>query len=80
MLQPGGDLDLLHEPIGAEGGGEVGAQHLDGHLAVMLEILGEIDGGHAAGPEFALDGVAIREGGGEAACGVSGQSVPAGQA
>ncbi len=36
-----------------------GSYHLDGHLAILLEIGGEIDDGHAAGTEFVLDGVAI---------------------
>ncbi len=30
---------------------------------MMSEILSEIDGGHPAGAEFALDGVAVGEGG-----------------
>ncbi len=62
MLEPGRDLDLLSEPIGAEGGRQVGAQHLDRHLAVVLEVLGEIDRGHPARAEFPLDSVAVGQG------------------
>lgn len=40
------------------------------HLAVALQIFGQGDGGHAAGAEFALDGVSVGEGGGEAGEGV----------
>ena len=58
-----GDLDLPQEPSGAERGGELGPQHLDRDLAVVLEVLGEIDGGHAALAELALDAVAVGEGG-----------------
>ena len=62
MLEPGGDLDLAGEPVGAERGGQLGAQHLDRHLAVVLQVLGEVDGGHAALAELALDAVAVGEG------------------
>jgi hypothetical protein len=34
MLEPGGDFDLAEEAVGAEPGGEVGAQDLDGDPAV----------------------------------------------
>ena len=35
-------------------------------LAFVLEIVGEVDGGHAASTEFPLDGVTLGEGGFEA--------------
>jgi hypothetical protein len=41
---PGRDLDLAQEPLGAERLCQIRAQHLDRHAAVVLEILGEIDG------------------------------------
>ncbi len=46
--------------------GQFRPQHLDRDFAMMLDIFSEIDGGHAAGAEFALDGVAVGEGGREA--------------
>ena len=46
--------------------GEFGPQHLDGDLAVVLQVLGEVDRGHAARANLPLDGVAVGEGGGEA--------------
>ena len=58
--------DLLHEPFGPEDGGEFGAQHLHRNLAVVLQVLGEVDGRHAAFAQMALDPVAVGEGGGEA--------------
>ena len=61
MLELGGDLDLAGEPLAAERGGELGAEDLHGDLAVVLEVLGEVDGGHAAGAELALDAVAVGE-------------------
>ena len=59
MLQRRRRRDLLHEPLGAEHGGEFGLQHLERDLALVLEVLGEIHGRHAALPELALDAVAI---------------------
>ena len=41
--------------------GELGTQHLDRHLAAVPEVLGEVDRGHAAVAEFALDAVAVGE-------------------
>ena len=62
VLEPGGDLDLAGEPLGAERGGQLGAQDLHRHLAVVLQVLGEIHGRHAALAELALDAVAGGEG------------------
>ena len=70
MLQVGGGLDLAEEPLGADHGGELGPQHLDRDLAVVLEVLGEVDGGHAALAELALDAVAVGQRGGEAGSGL----------
>ena len=60
-----GDPDLAGEPVGAEQRAELGPEHLDRHLAVVLEVVGQVDRGHAAAAELALEGVAAREGGGE---------------
>ena len=62
MLQVGGDLDLLEEPLRADDRGQLGAQHLERHLAAVLEILGEVDRGHATRAQLPLDAVAIGEG------------------
>ena len=66
MLEPGGDLDLAGEPLGAERGGQLGAQDLHRHLAVVLQVLGEVHRRHAALAELALDAVAAGERGGQA--------------
>ncbi len=65
MLEIGGYFDLLDEPLGADHRGEFGAQHLDGDLALVLQVLGEIHGRHAAFAEVAFDLVAVGEGGRE---------------
>ena len=49
--------DLPHEAVAADHGGELGLQDLEGDLAVVLEVFGELDGGHAALAELALDAV-----------------------
>ncbi len=66
VLEIGGGRDFLHEAFGPEHRSEFGSQHLDRHLALVLEVLGEVDRRHAAFAEVALDLVAVREGGREA--------------
>jgi len=66
MLEVGGDLDLAEKPLLAERGGQFGAQDFYRDLAVVLQVLGKVDGGHPAGTELALDGVAVGKGGLEA--------------
>ncbi len=53
------------EAVGTEHDGKLEAQHLQRDLAVVLKVLSEIDGGHTALAEPALDAVAVGEGGGE---------------
>ena len=65
MVELGGDGDLAEEPLGAERVGEFGVEDLDRDRAIVLEIVREVDGGHAALPELALDAVAVGEGGSE---------------
>ena len=70
MLQRGRRLDLDHEPLGAEHRGEFGLEDLDRDLAVVLEVLGEVDRRHAAGAELALDAVAVGQSSGEPGRGI----------
>ena len=70
MGERGGELDLAEEALAAERRGEVLVEDLDGDVAVVLEVVGEVDGRHAAGAELALDAVAIVEGGCEQSGGV----------
>ena len=63
MAELRGELDLAQEAVAAERLGEVGAQHLERDVAVVLEVVREVDRGHAAGAELALDAVAALEGG-----------------
>ena len=66
MRELGRDLDLAQEPLGAEGDGELGSQHLERHGAAELAVVGEVDRGHPALAQLALDRVAIGERGGQA--------------
>ena len=61
MLEPGGHADLAQEALGAERGGELGVEHLERDRAVVLEVVREIDRGHAAAAELALEHVAVTE-------------------
>ncbi len=61
VLQPGGELDLALEALGAQRAREIGVQHLERDRPVVPQVLGEEDGGHAAPPELALEPVAIRQ-------------------
>jgi hypothetical protein len=61
MLEVGGDLDFLQEALRADRGGQIGAEHLEGNLASMPPVPGEVDAGHAALAQLAIDFVTIGE-------------------
>ena len=61
MVQAGGDLDLAQEAGGSDRRGQLGAEHLDGDGALVLEVVGEVDLGHPALPELALERIARLE-------------------
>ena len=65
MLEVRGRPDLGQKPVGADHRRELGPEHLDRDLADVLQVLGEIHRGHAAGAELALDAIAIGQGGRE---------------
>ena len=61
MLERRRRLDLDGEPVGAEHRGQLRFEHLDRDFAIVREIRGEIDGGHAAGAQFPFDPVTAGE-------------------
>ncbi len=65
VLQRGGGADLGEEPLGADHRGQLGAEHLDRHLAVVPQVLGQVHRGHPAMPQLPLDAVAVGKGAGE---------------
>src|SRR5256884_6933105 len=62
VLQPGRNLDLAQEPLGAEGRRQLRVQDLDRHRPVVLQIVGQEHGGHAAASQLPLHRVAVSEG------------------
>ena len=65
VLQVGRRANLGEKALGTERGGEIRVQHLDCDIAIVLEIVREIHGGHAADTEFAVNAIAVGECGGE---------------
>ena len=63
MGEIGGDFDLPEEAVGAEGVGQLGVEHLEGDGPAVAEVAGEVDRGHAAPAELALEAIAIGESG-----------------
>ncbi len=61
VLEVGGDPDFVQEPLGTDQGREFRAQHLERHLAVVLGVIGQVDGGHPALAQLSVDLVAIGE-------------------
>ena len=66
MLQIRSRLDLAQEPLGADDGRQLGAQHLDGDVAIVLEVVRQVDRRHTARAELALDAIPIGEACGQA--------------
>jgi hypothetical protein len=62
MLQPGGELDLALEALGADRFGDLRMEHLERHRAVMAEVVREVHRGESAAAEFALNAVAVVQG------------------
>ena len=57
VAQPRGDGDLAGEPAAAQRAGDLGAQDLERHSALVLRVVRQVDGGHPAPAELALDQV-----------------------
>jgi hypothetical protein len=66
VLETGDGRDLLDEAVAAEESGQLGLEDLDGDLAVVPQVFGGPDGGHAAGAQLALDAISALAGAGEA--------------
>jgi hypothetical protein len=59
MAQAGGEGDLPGKPLGAQHARELRPQHLERHRPVVAKVVGQVDSGHAAAAELALDVVAV---------------------
>jgi hypothetical protein len=62
MLEPRRGLDLAQEPFAPEHRAEIRVQHLDGDFALVAQVMRQVNRGHAARAELALDPVAAGEG------------------
>ena len=58
MGEDGGELNLPQKALRPERRRQLGAQDLHGHPPLVLEILGEIDRGHAPATDLVQDSVA----------------------
>ena len=63
VVEPGGEVDLAEKPLGTQGGSQFGVEHLERDRSVVPEIAREVDRGHAAAAELALEHVAVGQGG-----------------
>ncbi len=59
VLEPSGEQDFSLEALGAEHGGEFAVEHFERHRAVVLQVVGEVDRGHAAAAQLSLEAVVI---------------------
>ena len=66
MLQVRCGLDLGEKALRPYDGGQLGLQDLERHLAVVLDVFGQIDRCHTTLSEFSLDRVLAFEGGSQA--------------
>jgi hypothetical protein len=62
VLEVGRNLDLGQETFGTDNGGQLGLEHLQRDLALVLEVIGQVDGRHPALTQLTRDGVAAFEG------------------
>jgi hypothetical protein len=61
MVQLRGDADFTQESLTAQDSGEFGTHDLERYLSLVFEIVGEVDGRHAADTDLVLDGVTVGE-------------------
>ena len=61
MVQVGGGRDLAQKALWAEGVDQLRPENFHGYLALVLEIVREVDRGHPARTELALKTVAVGE-------------------
>jgi hypothetical protein len=62
MLEVRGRLDLGQKALGSDDGGQLGLQDLEGDLALVLEVLGQVNRSHPALTDLAIDAVAAFQG------------------
>src|SRR5262245_62530335 len=61
VLQLRGGLDFPQESLDADELRELAVHHLDGDLAIVTHVVRQVDVGHPATADLALDGVSVGE-------------------
>ena len=61
VLQLRGDADLAEEPLRADGGGDLGIEHLDRDRALVAPVVREVDECHAPAADLPIDDVPVAE-------------------
>jgi hypothetical protein len=59
MVESSGDSYFIQKPLGTEYGRELGSENLDRDLAIVFEIVSEVDRGHPASADFPLNSIAV---------------------
>jgi hypothetical protein len=62
MLQVRGDANLAEKPLAAEHRGQLRIENLQGDAALVPDVAGEVDRGHPAASDLALDRVTAGQG------------------
>ena len=58
MVEPRGRPDFEYESVGAERRRDLGLEDFERDFPLVLDVLGQVDRGHATFAEFGLDAVA----------------------
>lgn len=59
MIEVRGDPDLGEEALGAQHHRQLGSEHLERYLPLVLQLRREIDRGHSPRAELTLDAIAV---------------------
>jgi hypothetical protein len=59
VLELGGDPDLAQKPLGADRGGDLRIEHLDGDLPLVAAVSREVDERHTPASDLPLDDVTV---------------------
>ena len=63
VAEPCRDFDFPYEALGSDSRPQFGAEHFECDLAVMLQVLGKVNDGHAAGANLAFNCVSVGKSG-----------------
>ena len=61
MGELGGEPDFAEKPIGADRLRDIGPQNLEGDIAIVAKVVGEVDRGHPAAAELTFYRIGLCE-------------------